>query len=91
MDLLGPSLADLQVRMPEEKFSVGTALRIGLQMIDVGSLICFVTFLIGPIFSILFRLLRLFTHFSSFIETSNQQIWQLDTSCHVESISLIWV
>lgn len=35
MDLLGPSLSDIQLSMPDEKFTIGTTLRIGLQLVDV--------------------------------------------------------
>ncbi|KAI6180812.1 CK1 protein kinase [Aphelenchoides besseyi] len=34
MDLLGPSLADLQMLMPGERFSLSTTIRVGLQIID---------------------------------------------------------
>lgn len=34
MELLGPSLADLLLFMSDEKFSISTAIRIGLQIID---------------------------------------------------------
>jgi hypothetical protein len=35
MDLLGNSLAEVQLNMPEERFSIKTTIRIGLQLIDV--------------------------------------------------------
>ncbi|KAI6242173.1 hypothetical protein M3Y99_00258200 [Aphelenchoides fujianensis] len=34
MQLLGPSLADLQAAMPDERFSINTTLRVGLQLLD---------------------------------------------------------
>lgn len=38
MDLLGLSLSEIQSYMPEERFTLGTTLRIGLQIIDVSLL-----------------------------------------------------
>ncbi|KAI6224963.1 CK1 protein kinase [Aphelenchoides besseyi] len=38
MDLLGSSLADLQMLMPGERFTLSTTIRVGLQIIDVNSI-----------------------------------------------------
>lgn len=98
MDLLGLSLGDVQLRMPDEKFMTKTVVRVGLQILDV-------TFFVRLNYlSLIFRPLRLFTRVSLSIETLNQvyciqlfklqkfkEIWLLGSTILVKFTCLILV